>query len=143
MKRHMALCPIMLSLLFLSAASGQDDPYSEALVRDALTSHVTTSFSEKALSRLGDRAAVGIIRTLDDRELGDPSDAKRILWLLETAFSVPENIQVREDRTPKATLFLLHYIAESPVGRGLADEIERTKHAIQSKQSGAQGSSGR
>ncbi|HKH98646.1 MAG TPA: hypothetical protein VJ999_06015 [Candidatus Sulfotelmatobacter sp.] len=119
-----------LNLLFLSVlllfglARAQQDPYSERLVQDVLTSHVIASQMEKAISGLGDRAAVAVIRSLADGGMHDPAELKKVLWLLRTAFSVPQKIAEPADRAPKASLFLLRCMSESPAGSELADDIK-------------------
>lgn len=139
MTRRVNLPPFLLATIFFSPARAQqEDPYAEAIVREALTTHVITSFAEKALSRLGDRAAIGVMRSLADKGLSDAVETKRALWVLQTAFSAPGNIAEPADRTPKATLFLLRCIGDSAVGQDLSDDIGRTKHAILSAERGSQ-----
>lgn len=136
MRRNLGpLC--LLALTFFGSAHAQQDPYSEGFMHDVLASDVTTSHTEKALSRLGDRAAVAVMRSLADRDMNDPAQVKKILWVLQSAFSVPQNINEPVDRTPKASLFLLHCLREAPANRGLLDDIESTRGAVLSISSGA------
>ncbi len=140
MIRNFSTLGIALLLLMLGSANAQDDPYSENLVREAMTTPVITSFMEKAVSRLGDRAAIAIIRTLGDKGLQDAAQANTVLFVLQTAFSVPQNITEPTDRDPKATLFMLRWMSELPIGRELANGIDKTRHNILSATSGEQGS---
>jgi hypothetical protein len=131
MKRRILLASLVsLAFVLVHSAAAQEDPYSEATIHYALTTHVMTSFDEKELSRFGDRAAVAIIRLLSDKDLEDLDEARRILGIVQGAFSVPQNIVVPADRKPKAALFLLHWINESVFGPALATEIDSTKRKL-------------
>jgi hypothetical protein len=120
----------LIVALFATQVRAQEDPYSETVVSDAMTTHIVTSVAEKQLSRLGDRAAIAVVRSTGEQGFDDLDKANRVLSILRTAFSVPQNIQVPADRTPQAALFLLHCIRESSVGSELAVDIETTKRAI-------------
>jgi hypothetical protein len=110
----------------------EDDPYGEQAVRNALSSNgVTFSFTEKAINRLGDRAAVGLMRIIADKTVTSPDQVKSILSILRTAFSAPSIIAVEADRQPKATLFLLQSLESIQLSsRDVIAEIGETKAFI-------------
>jgi hypothetical protein len=122
------LCPRSAT----TTTNAEDDPYGEQAVRNALSSNgVTLSFTEKAINRLGDRAAVGLMRILADKTVTSPDQVKSILSILRTAFSAPSVIAVEADRQPRATLFLLQSLESVQVSnRDVIAEIGKTRTLI-------------
>ncbi len=88
---------------------------------------VSVSFTEKEINRLGDRAAIGIMRMVADQPLTQPGQVKIVLSILQDAFRVPGIITVDADRQPKATLFLLASLQNLSISRDLTAEIGQTK----------------
>jgi hypothetical protein len=104
------------------------DTYGEQTVSHALsTKGGSLSFTEKAINRLGDRAAIGLMRLIEDHPVGNVDQIKDILGVIRNAFSAPSIITVEEDRQPKATLFLLYYLRNLPVSETIRPEIDETR----------------
>src|SRR6266849_2441933 len=105
-----------------------EDPYAERTIRTAMALNgVSVSFTEKEINRLGDRAAIGIMRMVADQPLTQPGQVKIVLSILQDAFRVPGIITVDADRQPKATLFLLASLQNLSISRDLTAEIGQTK----------------
>ena len=130
MRNLVKILLLVLSFTIALAASAESDPYSEILVSKIMRAGVTTSFDEKATSSLGDRAAVALIRLTADSGFGSVEEAKKALWVLRTAFSVPQNIAERADHQPRAALFLLLCISKSPLEKDLSQDIDSTRRVI-------------
>jgi hypothetical protein len=121
---------LLLLLGWLPSAENApaDDPYGEQAVSNALSvKGGSLSFTEKAVNRLGDRAAIGLMRLFAAQPVASPDQVKGILLILRNAFSAPSIIVVDADREPKATLFLLQYLQTLSVSRNLGPEISETK----------------
>jgi hypothetical protein len=92
------------------------DPLVEAqnLVNDVLqlpaSSHV--SFYEQRARALGDMVAVAVARLMTPKDLQNGDNAKRVLTLLQDAFSDSSFIKDEHHRTPGVTLFVMTYIVE-------------------------------
>jgi hypothetical protein len=105
-----------------------EDPYAEQTIRMAISlPGISVSSIEKLLNRLGDRAAIGIMRVMADQPLTRPDQIKTLLSILRDAFRVPGIVTVDADRQPKATLFLLRSLQNLPISRDLKTEIDQTK----------------
>lgn len=111
--------------------SDQNDLYAEHVVRNALLANgVSFSFTEKEINKLGDRAAIGLIRIIGQEPLANPDQITSMLGILQTAFSAPNIIVSDADRYPRATLFLLTCLKGMPSSRTLAAEIEQVKRFV-------------
>lgn len=114
-----------------AAAQAIEDTYGEKAVNDALlTSGVSVSQIEKEVNRLGDRAAIGIMRVLEPKKLQNPEQIKNVLAILQQAFTAPRLITRAEDRSPKATLFLLDCLQHSPASTSIGSSIAATRDTI-------------
>jgi hypothetical protein len=107
------------------------DPYSEQLV-SALASRTTPliSMQEKAVNRLGDRAAIGLVRRLGVQTPSRPEEIEGILFVVRMAFATPQTIDSDADREPKATSMLLTYLGCLQASTGLKEEIQQTRTFI-------------
>jgi len=132
--RFLLLVVILLGPL-LTAEAGQDDnQYSTADVRNLLripggySAAYSTGFSEKILNRLGDRISIALLKILDEKDLENPMEIRRILPLIHDAFAFPKIISIPEDRSPKVTLFFLKSLELRSIPDDLKDQIsELTK----------------
>jgi hypothetical protein len=79
---------------------------------------------EKQINRMGDGVSIAIIRTLDEHELADPDNIRKILPMIRMAFAVPEIIAKQDDRVPPVTLLLLDYLESKTQDYALRSEIE-------------------
>jgi len=125
----------MMSVLLVrpclaEAAADEDDVYGERTVAAAMQPPgISLSFTEKGVNRLGDRAAIGLIRLLGRRSL-DRAQIEKALTILRAAFGAPRIISRAPDREPKATLFLLDCLKNMPTSRGLESDIARTRDSV-------------
>ena len=109
---------------------GSQDPYSEKLVSSFVNpngSPVILSMQEKAVNRLGDRAAIGLARHMGAQAPATPQELDGILSVVRMAFAVPEAISSDADREPKATSMLLSYLSLLPLPGGPRAKIEDTR----------------
>lgn len=130
-----------LFVLFIFLAGGRlgfgqgdsQDPYAEKLVSSLVTATGTLviySMQEKAVNRLGDRAAVGLIRHVGAQAPVTSLELEHILGVLKMAFAAPETITSDVDREPKATLVLLAYLNYLPASGNSKGEIEQTRSYV-------------
>jgi len=131
-------CPWLLLLLLIGSLFAdaqtcldQDDPYAERAIQSALSLNgVSLSFTEKAINRLGDRAALGLMRAMSNQPLTTPDQVRGVLSIIRNSFAAPRVIALDADRKPKATLFLLKYLQVLPISRSLTAEVSKTKAFI-------------
>jgi len=125
-------------VLFVLFAFGQlgicqqasQDPYAEKLVGSFVSragTPIILSMQEKALNRLGDRAALGLARNMGAQVPASPQELDRILSVVRMAFAVPEAINSDVDREPKATSMLLSYLSLLPLQGNAKAEVEDTR----------------
>jgi|HubBroStandDraft_6_1064221.scaffolds.fasta_scaffold273046_2 hypothetical protein len=94
-------------------------------------------FVQALVTRLGDGAAVGVIQYLGDRkesvamDATTPEEIERILYIVRTAFQVPNNIESAENRSPKATLILLQYLSTLSAARTIRGNLKSTGNFIE------------
>lgn len=111
--------------------ANSQDPYSETLVSTlASRSAPIASMQEKAVNRLGDGAAVGLIRHIGAQTPATPHEIEGILFVVRMAFAAPEIISAGADREPKATLLLLSYLNYLPASSSVRGEVERTRSYV-------------
>lgn len=125
----LACCFFLALAVPLGGQSGDDDPYSINVVRNALTSRlggqkVVHSWSQKHLSRLGDGASVALLKILDQHDLIDPQTVRDFLPIIRDSFAEPGFIYLEADKSPKVTFFLLNYLGQN------VSEVQ-AQHAIQ------------
>lgn len=134
MKRFVVLVVILVAGHWAFCQSNsQEDPYEERLVAYFIGTPGTVvyySMQVKAVNRLGDGAAIGVMRYLGEQSLTSPEEGTRILGLIKMAYAAPEAIRSDSDREPKATLVLLKYLSYSTISKKLQPEIEQTRGYI-------------
>src|ERR1700749_3214675 len=89
------------------------DPYSEKLASAFISAPegtVVFSMQEKAINRLGDGAAIGLIRHAGTGAPVTKQEPQRALSLIRMAFATPQIISTEADREPKATILFLSYL---------------------------------
>ena len=79
----------------------------EDVVRRVITSGGYDGFADKALSRMGDPVAVQVTKVVAGRELTE-QEIDGVLLAIHLAFSDSKLVIEPSDRTPRATLFVLH-----------------------------------
>ncbi len=121
-----------LLLIFFSNTNSQgyraqdNDPYHIAAVREALweqSKGITDSSTEKNINRLGDKAAIALLKILKEDELQDPQTIRSTLPIIHRAFAYPKLISEADDRKPSVTLFLLHHLESQVTDPTLKAEI--------------------
>lgn len=141
MRLLLATCCTLLVLLTSAGearAQEKTDIYSTATVRGWLQSHAqgfSASFIEKRVPRLGDRAAISLLKVLKDEEVTDPAKVKLFLPLMHAAFDSPNSITLPEDRQPQVTLLLLNYLKQEVGDLKLKKEIDLVISFIKEKTS--------
>lgn len=115
-------CSVFLLLLLLAlgppafSQEKQEDcstsSYCEEYLRKILKNPVLTgvSMSQKRISRLGDRAAIGLLKGLSDSELLDPGNIPIIIRLVRLAFANHGLIEAKMDRRPHVALLVLQHV---------------------------------
>jgi hypothetical protein len=108
------------------------DPYLVDLIRFELQANrngqkFITSWGQKGLARMGDRASVSILKVADPNSLKDPATVESCLTLIQRAFVQPDAISLEIDKDPRVTRFLLEYFR-----REVADpEIQKAIRIIE------------
>jgi hypothetical protein len=82
------------------------------------------------LHRLGDQAAVDIIRTLGGKTVSD-AQIPTILDMLRKAYELPKAILIAADRQPKASLFLLGALEGHTEDSSLRQRISEMRQNLQ------------
>ena len=130
MKLFMAI--LFLMLCFSSSMIGQSeeaDPYSVKLVQAALRTRSGGLIIAKVqthLARIGDGAAIALLKIFNEAELTDPQTVKSFLPIIRDAFSQPQFISVDIDRKPMVTLFLLKQLQRNITDTQTEIAIEET-----------------
>jgi hypothetical protein len=94
-------------------------------------------FVETLVSRLGDRAAVGVIQYLGERKVTVTEDAittdeiRRILLVIRIAFATPTIIATEENRNPRAAMILLKYLSCLPSSTLVKGELESANNFLE------------
>jgi hypothetical protein len=86
---------------------------------------VTTGFFEKRLTRLGDRAAVALLKLYNDEDWSNRPSVGRALGIIQVAMRAPHVITARYDQSPDVSILLLRTILEN-VGDDDARLIKET-----------------
>ena len=129
MKRLLVSLMVFCALVEVAlAGEGSKDPYSEELVTViARRTAPLISMQEKVINRLGDAAAIGLIRHAGVQAPSTPGEIEGILFVVRMAFGAPDIISTGADREPKATLVLLSWLTTLPVSDKLKGRIEETR----------------
>lgn len=113
----------LIALGSCAVISAQTDPRSDSVDRFTAARQIVNgvmkspaglhvSFTLTAARGIGDGIAVAIMKLTRLKELEDLDNQKRVMLLLEDAFSAPSLIAFEEDKNPGATLVLLTYLME-------------------------------
>jgi len=132
---------ILLLLVAVAAFAGEDEPCQTPIgsyqlsVESMLKMPEGTSVSwlDKHVSRLGDAAAVVLIRLGAPGNLKNPSDIRKTLHILSLAFDCPSCIERDEDRTTGVTILLLSAIESTTQGTKLGRQISQTRDYIRNQ----------
>ena len=126
------LLGLLASLLLCSSlnARSQDedaDQYSIRLVKGLLDQPegASVSWLDKARDRLGDRAAIALVKIFGE-ELLQPRNLHRSLQIIHGAFSAPCLIEIASDRKPSITLFVLRDLERQVKDETLRKEVAST-----------------
>lgn len=120
-----------------SSVAGQQESSSDSVqeVQTAMMAHIS-SFSQKQLQGLGDRASIALIKLYSLEELTTADNIRKYLPAIQDAFNAPKTIAIPEDRQPRVTLILLHYLQGELQDKGLQAEVGRIEEMIRHTSSG-------
>ena len=79
----------------------------------ALPIGVSAAHLEKALTRLGDRAAVALLKIYNDEDWSNSESVMRALGIIEVAMRAPHVIAARFDQSPDVSILLLRTILKN------------------------------
>jgi hypothetical protein len=130
---------VALLLLVASAAFARQDepcqtpieeyqPSVESILK--LPEGLSVSWLDKYVSRLGDDAAVVLIRLGAPESLKDPSDARKALHILSLAFDCPSCLERKENRTAGVAMLLLGALEARTHDGRLKRQISETRDHI-------------
>jgi hypothetical protein len=85
----------------------------------------TTGQDTKTLFSAGDQAAVELRKLYDDDFLSQPHNLRSVLWILETAFGMPNWIEHAAGREPRASISLLQSMKATVSDTRFLRAIER------------------
>lgn len=141
MKSFTRLAVIILACgpVWANDSSPCDDPYAVGVVKRVLSSPtgMASSFGEKEISRLGDRAAIAMVKIFSKEDLVKPSTMNKVLPIVRVAFERPKIVAYEKDRSPDFTLILLRYLLDSTADRKSKQDIENTIRYVSQKAAGA------
>jgi hypothetical protein len=136
--RTVALMWVSLFMI-LSTLPGrpeEPDPYWTDIIKFEFKMNengqrVISSWSQRILVQLGDRAAVSILKILEPAEVKDPEKIKASLFIIRQAFAAPQSISLEVDKDPRVTLFLLEYWKQNINDPKTQDEVQETLRYVQ------------
>lgn len=132
--RYFATFSLVLSSLICVAQNAEQHSYSQEIVRAKLAgnqAHVSASFVDKNIPKLGDQAAIAIIKMFPAADLHSPPAIREILPILRDAFSIPAAIKNPDDRHPQITFLLLDEFDRGNSDTGLHEQIRELRQYVQ------------
>lgn len=98
---HLLLVAMLPATISASAQDWQhckpDGSYSFTEVKDTnrrvTTSHIVTSWDDKAFNRSGDLVSLAIVQTLTDKEMTSPRTLQEVLSIIREAFACPSRFR--------------------------------------------------
>jgi hypothetical protein len=132
------LCALFAFVRETVAETKDGDPYSLALIRGELKllangKWISRSWAQKQIYRLGDLAAVALLKILNDDELVTSSNLPAALSLLQESFAYAELIPHESDRQPRVALLLLDHLRQGAQDAETKLQIGRTMELIRAK----------
>lgn len=122
-----------------SEVSNDDDAYrySIKLVKALLEQPEASAVSwiEKAQHRLGDRAAIGLLKSVSEQKLLESPTLVSSLQVMRGAFSAPCLIEIPIDREPSVTLFVLRDMERQVKDENTKQKILETIRFVQQSSS--------
>jgi hypothetical protein len=114
---------------------GPEDPYDIANTRALISlaqakPSVTVGSAETHNTHMGDSATIAIIKIYSEDELLKPANVEAYLHVIGVAFAAPNVILRKEDRDPKATLFLLHFLDKNLKDAGLKKQVAELESRV-------------
>ena len=111
--------------------SGPEEFHVAMIRRKMLQSNPNPTTGSPQLQRMGDEAAVNIMKVfVEGVPLNDTSELT-ILDMIHTAFEFPEAIMVPFDQHPDTTFFLLRWMDSSTQDQELKQHIAEIKQYVQ------------
>ena len=89
--------------------------YAVAVLQGVLAQPIGVSAAhhEKLLTRLGDRAAVALLKLYNDEDWSNSLSMRRALGIIEAAMRAPHVIAARFDQSPDVSILLLRTILKN------------------------------
>jgi hypothetical protein len=135
---------VLLSFGFVVNSVGQGLPaqvsedYDVPLVKRALNEQAqgaSFSFTNKYVSRLGDRVSIALLKIFDEKDFQNPKQLRVALKLVHQSFASLDLIIVPDDKNPKVTLFFLSCLQRQTKDPQLRDEISQLISFLNDKRS--------
>jgi len=126
---------LILSMCVPAVCQSLNDRYPTEAVKRILTSPnaFASGYNEKIVNRLGDGAAIAIIKIFTAKELVKPENVNQILSIVREAFERPEIVPVEEDRNPRVTNLLLRYLENQTTDSKLKTSIHKTEEFVENR----------
>lgn len=123
------ICLLIVVMLMYLTPSGYCQAPGEQIARSIISSGGYNGVQEKALSKLGDAAAVAITKVLAET---DPSSSNidSALSVIHLAFAAPQLIEGPSDRQPTTTLFVLKYLALATTDVRVKQRLAETRQYV-------------
>jgi hypothetical protein len=122
---------VLVLPILCGPARSQDiasDP--EGMIRQVIETGRMDGHVNKQLCWMGDAAAVHIVKIIGGRNLTG-QEASSVLDILWIAFAAPKLVENPSDREPRATLFVLRYLALDTTDPGLKRRIEEERNHME------------
>jgi hypothetical protein len=118
-----------------SSFVSHEDDYSIPVVQGLLrgVGGFQSGVDSKQSERLGDRAAIAVLKAVPSKDLSDVKVARRVLAVLRDAFAYPEYISNPSDKEARVTFLLLDEMMRESQSPDLQREIAATKGVIQGR----------
>ena len=121
---------VIASFTSLFAQSLDENPdHVISVALDTKSDAIYSGIALKQIIKMGDSAAVAIVKNIGDRVPG-PAEVDRVLLVIEIAFRGPDGIQVEANRQPRAALFVLAYLEHSNISDKQKREIADLKRSL-------------
>src|SRR4051794_19297155 len=132
MKRCLFFLPMVVVTVFAVAQDcSQETPAGRDNARQAIQrvisgTGVFDSWTEKAINRSGDSAAIILLQTWPDDFLDSPDKIKNVLFILKNAFPERRIATLCSDREPRIAMLLLSHMEHLKAAAQLTKEIQAT-----------------
>lgn len=126
--------PLLLFTIFLLCGTGsaQEVNNSGDVISKVIESGSYGGGADKLLSRMGDAAAVQVVKIVAGKKLNS-HEIDGVLIVLQLAFSDPKLVATATDRQPRAAAFVLQYLGLLASESDLQTRISQVQVSIARK----------